>query len=562
MAERNLLLYGDNLPFLMDASLMPDESVDLVYLDPPFNSNASYNVLFKEVSGTPSAAQIHAFDDTWSWDDSANSVLHQILQDRHAPDGVKALIKTFHSFLGHSPMLAYLVQMSVRLVHLRRVLKATGSLYLHCDPTASHYLKLVLDGIFGPENFQNEIVWKRTSGRKGLTRFGRVHDIILFYSKGNDAIWNEPRLPLSAENLKGHDFVTDDDGQVFRVSDLSAMGQGPTRQFGMFKIKPPTGRHWQFDQKGIDERWKDGRIRLNTKGAPRLYTPVDALPGVSIHDTWTDIEPINASARERLHYPTQKPLALLKRIIAASSNPGAIILDPFCGCGTTIDAVESLNRDFPGSKPRRWIGIDVTHLAINLIKARLTRFDPPPTYAVFGEPIDAAGATDLFKLDPYQFQFWACGLVGSRPRGSLDGKSGKKGADRGVDGVRYFVDDNTGPKTILVQVKGGKVGSKDVRDFRGTIERENAAIGLLICLQEPTKEMLREAATLAPYVSKSESAGVPKLQIITITQLMAGGNPTQPNGVILPRGIDAAADKTFKKAKKHDEGGLFAWGEQ
>jgi site-specific DNA-methyltransferase (adenine-specific) len=557
--DHNLLFYGDNLTFLSDPAVFPDGSVDLVYLDPPFNSAATYNVLFREGSGEESAAQIKAFDDTWSWDASANEALYRLLHEKAANNEVKSLVKTFHQFLGHSPMLAYLVQMSVRLVHLRRVLKETGSLYLHCDPTASHYLKLVLDGVFGPASFRNEIVWKRTSGRKAPTRYGRVHDVIFFYTVSERCVWNPPAIPQTAENARGHDLVTTEDGQMFRVSDFSAMGAGPARRFGKKTIAPPKGRHWQYDQKGVDEAWKAGRVRLNSKGVPRLFTPIEELAGVAVHDVWTDIEPINASAQERLGYPTQKPLALLKRIIAASSSPGDVILDPFCGCGTTIDATETINRENPGEKPRRWVGIDITHLAVNLIKSRLTRFDPPVKYAVRGEPLDEPGARALFKQDPYQFQFWACGLVGARPAGTTDGKTGKKGADRGIDGQRFFVDDNTGPKVILVQVKGGKTGAKDVRDFRGTLEREGAAMGILITLDEPTKPMREEAATMPPYRSMAEQKGVPRLQIVSIAQLLEGGSPSAPTGVVLPRGVDTAgADRTLRKAERHESGGLFS----
>lgn len=250
MAERNLLLYGDNLPFLMDASLMPDESVDLVYLDPPFNSNASYNVLFKEVSGTPSAAQIQAFDDTWSWDDSANSVLHQILQDRHTPDGVKALIKTFHSFLGHSPMLAYLVQMSVRLVLLRRVLKPTGSLYLHCDPTASHYLKLVLDGIFGPENFRNEIVWRRTNSHNKLSRqYGPIHDSLLFYAKSDKAVFHPGSRPYTKKYLETA-FPHRDKRGSYQLNNVTGPGIRTGHSGKAWRGYDPTKarRHWAIPQ--------------------------------------------------------------------------------------------------------------------------------------------------------------------------------------------------------------------------------------------------------------------------------------------------------------------------
>ncbi len=552
----NRLLYGDNLRFLRDPHLLPSASVDLIYLDPPFNSNATYNVLFKEATGDSSAAQIQAFDDTWAWDASAAESLAWLMQDAHTPPTLVVLVRTFHQFLGHTPMLAYLVQMAIRLVHMRRVLKPTGSLYLHCDPTASHYLKLLLDATFGPEQFRNEIVWKRTSGRVGPTRYGRVHDIILFYGATDRITWNSPATPQTEENAKGHDLVRDADGTLRRVSDLSAMGPGPARRFGKQSIDPPKGRHWQFDQKGVDERWKDRRIRLNSRGVPRLFTPLSELPGVAIHDVWTDIEPINSAAQERLHYPTQKPLALLKRIIAASSNPGDVVLDPFCGCGTTIDAVESLNRENPDAAPRQWIGIDVTHLAVNLIKYRLRRFNPAPLYQVLGEPSDVEGATQLFRDDPFQFQYWACGLVGARPLGVVESsRSARKGADRGIDGIRFFVDDNKGPKSILVQVKGGKVGSRDVREFRGVIERESAAMGLLLSLAEPTKPMLAEAAGLEAYAVPGERTRIPRLQVVTISTLLTGGTPARPAGVVLPP--HAEFERTIKQAPTFDEATLF-----
>ncbi|MCB9841067.1 MAG: restriction endonuclease [Phycisphaeraceae bacterium] len=553
----NALYYGDNLPLLRDRDLFPNESVDLIYLDPPFNSNATYNVLFKESSGESSTAQIKAFDDTWSWDASAAEALALLMHDKDTPPPVVTLMRTFHQFMGHTPMLAYLVQMAARLVHMRRILRPAGSIYLHCDPTASHYLKIVLDGIFGAAQFRNEIVWKRTSGRVGPTRYGRVHDIILFFGASESITWNAPSTPQDATTAKGHDLVTDDHGETFRVSDLSAMGPGPARRFGKKSIAPPKGRHWQFDQAGVDQRWASGRIRLNSKGVPRLYTPLGELPGIAIHDVWSDIEPINAAAQERLHYPTQKPLALLRRIIAASSKPGDVVLDPFCGCGTTIDAVESLNRESPKDPPRRWIGIDVTHLAINLIKYRLRRFDPSPRYVLRGEPTDLAGATQLFKDDPFQFQYWACGLVGARPAVATEsGRSAKKGADRGIDGVRFFVDDNKGPKSILVQVKGGRVGSKDIRDFRGTLEREHAVLGLFVSLNAPTKPMLAEAATVPPYTSPVDGSRTPALQVVTVESLLAGGTPVRPAGIALPPSVEF--DRTVKRAKSFDEATLFS----
>jgi site-specific DNA-methyltransferase (adenine-specific) len=579
MSDKNLLLYGDNLDFLRDAAQFPATSVDMIYLDPPFNSNATYNVLFKEVTGQPSAAQIKAFDDTWTWDAKAAQEEAELLADPYTPSKLAALISTLHAFLGPSAMLAYLVRMALRLVHLRRVLRDTGSLYLHCDPTASHYLKLVLDAIFGPQNFLNEITWKRTHAHGSAKRFGPIHDTLLFYAASDKYVWTSPLIPHDPAYVAKH-FKQIDDKTKKRFQPITLTGSGV--RYGesgkSWKGVDPTrvDRHWAIpgeimecynltgetvqdrldalDSAGLIYWPKDG------EGTPRLKWYADDLKGMALPDVWADIPPISANAAERLGYPTQKPLALLKRVILASSRPGDTILDPFCGCGTAIDAVETLNRECHDKAPRRWIGIDITHLAINLIKYRLTRFDPPARYEVHGEPADEAGAAQLFKDDSYQFQFWACGVVGARPAGSsvTTPKKGKRGADRGIDGARYFADDNTGPKTILVQVKGGKPGAAEVRDFRGTIEREKAAIGIFITLEEPTKPMRQEAATANVYKSPLDKKGasVPRLQIVTISQLLKGGSPRQPAGVLLPPGTDF--DRTFKKAERHDAGGLFA----
>lgn len=499
MFNRNTLFYGDNLVFLADPDVFPSESVDLIYLDPPFNSNASYNVLFKEATGEPSAAQIKAFDDTWKWDASAAEALHLLMNDKHTPGELAALINTFHQFLGHSPMLAYLVQMAVRLTHMHRVLKPTGSLYLHCDPTASHYLKLVLDAVFGSKQFRREIVWRSgwVSGFKTRAKnWVRNHDILLYYVKSSDFTFNK--------NLA---------------------------------YKPhPEG----YERRGGGEN------------------PL----GVAIDDVWDDVELyspwIKSFSQEKLGYATQKPRTLLERIVAVSSNPGDVVLDPFCGCGTTIDAVETLNREHPDQPARIWLGIDITHLAVNLIKHRLARFDPPPVYDVRGEPVDVAGAEALFREDRFQFQFWACGLVAARPAGAKAGsKKGKKGADRGIDGVRYFTDDAKGAKAILVQVKGGKHGVHDIRDFRGTVEREGAAMGIFITLNKPTSAMKKEAAAAGMYEGLN-NVRVPRLQIVTIETLLAGGNPRQPNGVQLPpAALDPATDRTVKRARMHDKDSLF-----
>ncbi|MFN0131808.1 MAG: DNA methyltransferase [Phycisphaerales bacterium] len=578
MPDKNLLLYGDNLDFLRDPAQFPAASVDLIYLDPPFNSNATYNVLFKEMTGEPSAAQIKAFDDTWTWDAKAAEEEADLLADAHTPSKLASLITTLHGFLGPSAMLAYLVRMAIRLVHLRRVLKDTGSLYLHCDPTASHYLKLVLDAIFGPQHFLNEITWKRTHAHGSAKRFGPVHDTLFFYAASENYVWTSPLIPHDPSYIAKH-FKHVDEKTKKRFQPITLTGSGirhgesgkPWKGVNPSKVD----RHWAIPGEIMDCYNLTGRTVQNRldalddagliywpkdgQGTPRLKWYADDLKGMALPDVWSDVPPISANAAERLGYPTQKPLELLKRIVLASSRPGDTILDPFCGCGTTIDAVETINREHPDNPARRWIGIDITHLAINLIKYRLTRFDPPPAYKVQGEPVDEAGAEQLFKDQPYQFQYWACGLVGARPAGSSVSapKKGKRGADRGIDGARYFVDDNTGPKTILVQVKGGKAGAAEVRDFRGTIEREGAAMGIFVTLNEPTKPMRAEAASADVYRSPiNTKVSVPRLQIVTIAQLLNGGSPRQPTSVLLPPGTDF--DRTFKRAERHDAGGLFA----
>jgi len=436
-------------------------------------------------------------------------------------------------------MLAYLSMMAPRLVELRRALKPTGSIYLHCDPTASHYLKLLLDAIFGPEHFRNEIIWERTTGRKGVSQFGRVHDVILLYSKTETMTWNAPTLPQSEENVRGHDLMADEAG-MYRLSDLTGAGQGPARKFADHgEINPPAGRHWQYDQSGIERLLNEGRIAFSKGGRPRLKTYVKDLPGVSIRDVWTDIEPINAAAAERLGYPTQKPEALLERIIQASSSEGDVVLDPFCGCGTAVAVAQRLNR--------RWIGIDITHLAVNLIKVRLRdAFGPKveKAYRVLGEPTTNADAAQLAKDDPWQFQWWALGLVGARPATGSSEK--KKGADRGIDGRLFFHDESEAGdvKQVILSVKAGEnLNVSMVRDLVGVLDREKtqgAAIGVLISMEDPTKPMREEAAGAGFYRSPAGTQH-PRIQLLTVAQLL------QSKTIDMPPWHDV---RTFKKAPK------------
>jgi len=533
---KNRLYYGDNLAVLRQH--VEDESVDLIYLDPPFKSDQDYNVLFAEQSGARSAAQIRAFQDTWRWDQAAAAAYQEVVE---RGGRVSLVMQGFRQAIGENDMLAYLAMMAPRLVELHRVLKPTGSIYLHCDPTASHYLKLLMDAVFSAANFRNEIAWRRTSGRKSGKQFGRVHDTLLFYTKGPEAVWNPPVVPHELDSLRGHDIMYDDDGTPFRVSDLSGAGAGPPRRFGeRGEIAPPSGRHWQYDQDGIDQLLAENRILFTKTGTPRLKTYLRDLPGIAVTDVWTDIEPINAAAAERLGYPTQKPEALLERVIAASSNEADVVLDPFCGCGTTIAVAQRLGR--------KWLGIDVTHLAISLIKHRLhDAFGAgiQETYEVVGEPVDLQGAAALAKEYPFQFQYWALGLVGARP------VEQRKGPDKGIDGRIYFHDgaESQETKQVVLSVKGGKPRVAHVRELRGLVEREKAAVGALIAMQEPTQAARAEAASAGFYESPWGTKH-PRLQVLTVEELLQGKK------IDLPPSRDARTFKKAPKARRNPGGGL------
>ena len=584
---KNLLCYGDNLKFLADPDLFPPESVDLVYLDPPFNSQQNYNVLFKESSGAPETAQIKAFEDTWTWTNESNRAMTAIVTDPAVPAPLADLMKTFMQFLRPSPMMAYLVQMAIRLVHLHRVLKPTGSLYLHCDPTASHYLKLILDAIFGPKNFLNEIIWKRSSAhsdtRQGMQRCGRIHDVILLYTKSPEYTWNPQYTAYTDEYKQSEYRHASHDGRMFKDTDLTAAKPGgdtqyewhvkrrqkkgarweadldeehkaPKRGIEYKSVTPYQGRSWAYSKANMAKFANEGRLIHHQTGMPRLIQFLEDMPGISVQDMWQDIPP--ATGKQDMGYPTQKPLELLMRIVNLSSNPGDVILDPFCGCGTTIDAVETLNREAPDKPQRHWVGIDITHISINLIKHRLTRFVPPPEYQVLGEPASVHAAAMLAAEDPYQFQFWALGLIAARPVG---GKK-KKGADQGIDGVRYFQDEQKAgawvAKKMLVQVKGGHVKAGDIRDLAGTLAREGAEMGVFITLEDPTGPMRTEAAAAGTYTSPWDGQAYPKVQILTIADLQADPHKPNPRCLQIPGG--AAGDTvTLPQAPKHRRKGVI-----
>lgn len=564
--KMNHLYYGDNLAVLRES--IADESVDLVYLDPPFNSNANYNIFFKGPSGKSSNAQIEAFDDTWHWGEEAERAYSEVLESPNTQ--AAELLQAVRSFLGESDLMAYLSIMTIRLIELYRVLKPNGSLYLHCDPTASHYLKIVLDVVFDPTMFLNEIIWRRTGSHNSARRYGPIHDTILFYAKGKSYTWNRTYAPYLKGYVEGY-FNKRDERGIFRSQTLTGSDTRNGKSGEPWREHDVTskGRHWAFpsalaEELGIENLSTHEKLEFLLQ-ENYLASTVDGLPeyrqylhlskGTQRQDIWAyqpytsgclegTNECIDADVKwlgkrggdERLGYPTQKPVALLERILSASSNEGDVVLDPFCGCGTTVHAAQKLNR--------QWIGIDVTHLAISLIERRLKDAFPGIAFEVHGTPKDLESAHDLARRDKYQFQWWAVSMVGARPYG---GK--KKGADGGIDGILFFRGEK-GTEKALVSVKGGEnVGVGMVRDLIAVVEREKAALGVLISLALPTKPMEKEA--IAAGFFDSPVGKVPRIQIITLAELFQGVRPRIPL-------IDASATfKTAAREKANNQESLF-----
>lgn len=513
-SERSTLYYGDNLDVLRRH--VADDSIDLIYLDPPFNSNATYNVLFAEQDGSRAAAQIKAFEDTWRWDQAAVAAYEEVVE--HGGH-VAAALRAFRTFIPESNMLAYLSMMAPRLMELQRVLRKTGSIYLHCDPTASHYLKMLMDAIFGAERFRSEIVWQRTNVHSDSKAWSHVSDTIFFYTKTDDFTWNPQYEPLSEQYVESKYTHVEEDGRRYLLDNMTSPSPRPNMMYEWKGHESPP-RGWRYSHETMERLDSEGRIWYPADKAkrPRLKRYLEDSKGRLLSNVWTDIYPINSQAVERLGYPTQKPISLLIRIIAASSNEGDVVLDPFCGCGTTISAAHELRRT--------WIGIDITHLAVNLIKYRLQDEYGPrvnTTYEVIGEPVTTAGAEQLAAQDPYQFQFWALGLVGARPIEE------KKGADKGIDGRIYFHDEPPGGKTkqVIISVKAGKTGPEHVRSLQAVVAREDAQIGVLISLRDPTPAMRSEAASSGFYTTRMWGKH-PKTQLITVAELLNGKTISMP----------------------------------
>lgn len=505
------LFYGDNLQVLRDR--IPAESVDLIYLDPPFNSKADYNVLFSTPKGERSEAQITAFEDSWEWGIESVRSLEQL---KFTHGELAELLDLLVRTLGQNSLSAYLVMMAIRLVELHRVLKPTGSLYLHCDPTASHYLKLILDLIFDPKSFKNEIIWQRTNVHSDSKTWSKVNDTIYFYTKSEKFTWNPVYEQHSEKYINSKYRYQDNNGRVYRLDNMTSPSPRPNMMYEWKGFpSPPNG--WRYSLETMQRLDQEDRIWYpeSKNRRPQLKRYLDEMKGILMGNVWIDIPPINSQAKERLGYPTQKPLALLERILQASSNPGDVVLDPFCGCGTAVHAAERLGRD--------WIGIDITHLAIALIEKRLRDAFSGIEFDVEGTPTDLEGARDLADRDKYQFQYWACSLVNAQPYNAK-----KKGADGGIDGQIFFSDfvdeshQKTAIKKIIVSVKGGKnISLTMLKDLIATVQGNKAAMGLFVTLTPPTKPMIKEAASAGFYLA-GNGRSYPKIQILTIEGLLSG----------------------------------------
>lgn len=513
------LYYGDNLDVLRNN--IPSDSVDLCYIDPPFNSKRNYNQIYNNI-GKEDMAQAQAFVDTWTWDNSARNAFHEIINNESGrfSQRVTDLIRGLHLVLQEGSLLAYLVSMTVRLVEIHRVLKPTGSFYLHCDPTASHYLKLVLDAIFLPNGgeYQNEIVWQRTNAHNVASKyFARLHDTVFYYTKSATYTWNPEYSDFSPQQMKRYtkDPMT---GRLVTGQDLTMTGN-LSRNFTWRGATPPPNRGWALSEEQLESLWEQGLILTKKDGTPRLdgrKVFLDEKKGKPIGSVWSDIQRVGNTSSERLGYPTQKPEALLERIIKASSNEDDVILDAYCGCGTTISVAEKLKRN--------WIGIDITYQSVSLILRRLENQygkDVVDKVMMNGIPRDFASAKALAnKKDDRlrkEFEKWAI-LTYTNNRATVNDK---KGADKGIDGTAYFLvgRDNETAKVVF-QVKSGTVGRKDIAQFNSDRQRAGAELGIFITLEEPTKPMREEANSIGIYKHDVMGRSYPRIQIVTINEIV------------------------------------------
>ena len=529
-----MLYYGDNLEVLRGRDrdgrpYIADQSVDLVYLDPPFNSNRNYSVIFNkhDVAEDENKAQIQAFEDTWRWTHTTEAQYDEFIAT--APMAIANALTAYRLLLGENDAMAYLVNMAPRLVELHRVLKPTGSLFLHCDPVMSHYLKILLDAIFGPANFVNDISWRRSANTSSISKiFRRAHDCILFYAKSKQYQFNIQYGELSESGQEHYEY--EDENGRYSLPPLMVSGRRngdtgkPWRGIDP-SVRGKDGMHWVTTRDKLDAYEAQGLVYWPAKegGLPRLKFYEHQSKGVAMNDFWEDIPPINSQAKESLRYPTQKPLKLLERIISAASNPGDVVLDPFCGCGTSVDAAQRLGR--------RWIGIDITYIAVDLITKRLRHtygdsilktFDVP-----YGLPKDVTAARALFAQSPFEFERWAVSLINAEP-------NQKQVGDKGIDGVARFPLGSKGQLgRVLVSVKGGKtLNPAMVRDLSGTVDTQKAAMGVLITLESATKGVQDAIDHGGVYTHPANGQKFPRLQHITVAELLADKKPQIPATVL------------------------------
>ena len=513
--RQNHLFYGDNLTIMRR---MPSASIDLIYLDPPFNSQRNYNLIYKRLTGQPVPEQEEAFCDVWEMDQEKEEMarhMPSVLRTYDVPEDVVMFWEAWIKALRHTQprLLAYLVYMTYRLFEMRRILRPTGAIYLHCDPTASHYIKVIMDGVFGHANFRNEISWKRTSTHNSAKRYAPVHDVILYYTKTSKYTWNGAFTELDPGYVDRFYRFSDANGRKYRLSDLTAAQTRNGESGRPWRGINPTdvGRHWAAVHATLEQWDREGRIHWPKGGGkPSFKRYLDEMRGQPAQSIWTDVPVIGAQANERLGYPTQKPIALLQRIITASTNPGDAVFDPFAGCGTAVYAAHLLDR--------KWIGCDIAILSVRIVRDVLALrygLNEGEHYEVSGVPLSVDGATELFEHDPRQFQHWSVELSGGFA-------STKHTGDRGIDGRIHF-ETKDGLRNMVISVKGGHVNPSFVRELAGTVQQERqdgTEMGGFICLQPVTKGMREAAASAGMFYYQGKD--YERIQLRTVEDLLAG----------------------------------------
>ena len=558
--KSNELRLGNNLPLLRDRSVFPDESVDLIYLDPPLQPHRGSHVAAKEVAPAPYESIIPMATNIWRWDAESTERFNEIVHT--GTPKLKAVVGALQTVLGHSAMFSYICNMVPRLQESWRILRKSGSIFIHGDPIASHYLKIIVDALFGQKALVNEIVWKRVESHKDVIHtgnyMGRIHDIILYYRKSDKSVFHMPTV-AGSDDYVDHFFPHTDfqTGRRYRLGDVTTTRKPPhalyewriKRQEDQGKwmgdlnddylspqegweyrlVEPYKGRHWALPKEMMTQAEHESMLVYSRTGYPHVkrYMPSAGIP---VQDLWTDIAPVTGN--DRL-YASQKPRGLLDRIVAMASNPGCVVLDPFCGCGPTLEAVELANRQTPDEEPRVWIGIDNNMLAINLVRNRLGRFSQPAVqYKSFGEIKDLKQAELFAARHPLEFQYWAFSLIGARP---LGGDKTRMSPDRPVDGVRFFKEKSMlKPATILVHVHIGSAKAEDIRGIMKFCDRTKAPMGVVICLQEPTRDAIAEAQSSGAYASEGFSRNFPRVQVASIEELLKDSRRSEHSCILLP----------------------------